>query len=628
MATPPQGPPSSARDHSSGDSAFDDVPIPAAVLDAEGRIERVNRAWRDEPAGVCGRVGTSLVDAIGSISTGADGPERLRRLLGEPSGRVEIDIDRPGARRACLVGVGRAGGGAAVSILGAIERVAGSELHLARIVDSAMDAIITTDDAHRIVMFNKSAERIFGVSSEDALGTNVNRFVPERYRAPHGHYMEAFGRGGSTMRRMGRLGTLSGVRADGTEFPIEASISLAETGGRKLYTVILRDISERTRLEAQLLHSQKLEGIGRLAGGIAHDFNNLLMAVFNYLKLATHRLDESHPARSPLESAKEAADRAAALTRQLLAFARKQVVKPKVLCPNHIIAGMEGILRPLVGKDHSLEIDLAPEAWNVLIDGAQLEQVVMNLSINGRDAMPGAGTLTIETRNVTLDDADAFRQGSETIGDHVLIRVSDSGVGMSPEVRAHLFEPFFTTKPPGEGTGLGLATCHGIVTQAGGHIVVASEQGAGSSMSVFLPRAHSDDPAERPARRGDRGPAGETILVVDESRMSREVVAAALRAAGYAVLEAQDGEDALKIASGNRDRIHALIADASLCGMSAIDLAAELRRARGPIALCLLVRESAPVEATALGATCVSKPFDAQALVRTLRHMLESEGRR
>jgi PAS domain S-box-containing protein len=358
-----------------------------------------------------------------------------------------------------------------------------TQARLLTIIDSAMDGIITVDEAQRVVMFNQAAERIFGVPASRAMGMPLSGFIPERFREAHAHHVGAFGRTGQTSRQMGRLGTVSGLRADGTEFPIEASISQAVCDGERLYTVIIRDIAERRSLEAQLIQSQKMEGIGRLAGGIAHDFNNLLMAVFNYLKLASNRLEPGHPARPALAQAHEAATRAAELTRQLLTFARKQAVRPRLVWPRDILSRMDQMLRRLIGDDIDFRTEIAPDTGAVMADPSQLEQVLMNLVVNARDAMPEGGRLAVATANLNEPAA------ADGFGRSVEISVSDTGHGMSPEVLSHLFEPFFTTKEPGKGTGLGLAICHGIVRQSGGRIEVRSSPGAGSRFRVILPRA-------------------------------------------------------------------------------------------------------------------------------------------
>ncbi len=449
---------------------------------------------------------------------------------------------------------------------------------LLSIIDSAMDAIITVDEEQRVVMFNQTAARVFGVPASEAMGAPLDRFIPDRFRKTHAEQVRAFGRTGATNREMGRLGALTGLRADGSEFPIEASISHAVSDGRRFYTVILRDISEKRRLEGQLLQSQKMEGIGRLAGGVAHDFNNLLMGIFNYLTLASRKLEPDHPAQAPLQHVKEAAERAASLTRQLLIFARKQVVKPAVLAPGEIVAGLAPMLQRLIGEDVTLRAVVATDAGQVLADSSQLEQVVMNLALNARDAMPRGGTLTIEVSNVRLDESYCRNRVGATAGPHVMIAVTDTGTGMTPEVLSRLFEPFFTTKPPGQGTGLGLATCHGIVQQSGGHIAVYSEPGRGTSIKVFLARIMDPAEAARTVKVEPETPRGgiETVLLVEDNEMVRDLAAEALREAGYHLLIAENGVDALKVVAKYPQPIDLLVTDVVMPEMSGVALAEKL----------------------------------------------------
>ncbi len=503
------------------------------------------------------------------------------------------------------------------------------EARLQAIVDSAMDAIITVDDSQRIIMFNLAAERIFGVPSAEALGSPIDRFIPSRFRKAHAEHIRGFGRTGVTMRAMGRLGTLSGLRADGTEFPIEASVSQSLIDGQRLFTVILRDITRRRQLEEQLLQAQKMEGIGRLAGGIAHDFNNLLMAVFNYLTLATNRLEPDHPARAHLTHVHEAANRAATLTRQLLLFARKQPASPRVLSPRAVVAGLEPMLRRLIGDDLVLKSTLDPDTGHVRADPIQIEQIVMNLVVNARDAMPKGGTIEIRTSNIDLDGAHCADHADTEPGPFVAITVTDTGVGMSPEVLDRLFEPFFTTKDPGKGTGLGLATCHGIVRQSGGHIAVESAPGRGTTFRVMLPRVQ-----EAPVAPPDVGThalpvvRGETILLVEDSALVRDLIAEALRASGYIVLAASGGEQALELARSCLGPIHLLLTDILMPGMSGPRLAEALQQVRGPLHVLFISGGGDESLGDHLVDTnnlvLLTKPFTTDVLLRRIRAILDA----
>ena len=500
---------------------------------------------------------------------------------------------------------------------------------LLSIIDSAMDAIITVDEEQRVVLFNRTAASVFGVPAAEAIGSPLDRFIPARFRPAHAEHVRAFGRTGVTNRVMGRLSTLSGLRSDGTEFPIEASISHAVSDGRRYYTVILRDITEKRRLETQLLHSQKVEGIGRLAGGVAHDFNNLLMGIFNYLTLASRQIEPDHPAQPALRHVKEAADRAASLTRQLLIFARKQVVKPTVLAPEKVITDLAPMLQRLIGEDITLRTVVAPGTGKVLADSSQLEQVVMNLALNARDAMPRGGSLTIEAGNVRLDETYCRSRVGATPGPHVMIAVTDTGTGMTPEVLSRLFEPFFTTKPPGKGTGLGLATCHGIVQQCGGHIAVYSEPGKGTSIKVFLARLTDADETPQPGAIAPAAPprGHETVLLVEDDAMIRGLALAALRDAGYDVLVAEHGAEALSVVQEGKRRIDLLVTDVVMPEMSGVVLAERLTRAQPGLRVIFMsgyTDETIAHHGVETGSSAfLAKPFMTDTLLEKAREVLD-----
>ncbi len=563
------------------------LPTPAALVDPQGRVAFANAAWTTEQGGCSLLVapGQSLIEALETLPGGEPAAQGLRELLKgqRPDFACEVRHDPARHSWAKVLAARDTSDGALVAIVTMAENVvareaAESELRLGRIVESAMDGIITIDDRGVIVMFNGAAERMFGVPANEAIGRTLDRFLPTSARPSHAEHVRQFGETGVTNRSMGNLGVVSGLRADGSEFPMEASISQARVGSRRYYSAILRDISERKRLEGQLLQSQKMEGVGRLAGGIAHDFNNLLMAIFNYLSLATRRLGPEHPVTPTLTQAHQAAQRAADLTRQLLTFARKQVASPRVLGAHEIVVGLTPMLQRLIGEDITLRTVLAPDTGNVRADPAQMEQVLVNLAVNARDAMPQGGSLTIETRNETLDEAYCRSNAEATPGDHVVISVSDTGMGMTPEVQARIFEPFFTTKPVGKGTGLGLATCHGIVKQCGGHIGVYSEVGLGTVVRVYLPRvAHSATPrSPRPAPVQPPPRGNATILLAEDSELVRTLVADELRVAGYRVLSAASGSEALEVARSHTGEIDLLLTDVVMPEMNGVQLAQQL----------------------------------------------------
>jgi two-component system cell cycle sensor histidine kinase/response regulator CckA len=363
------------------------------------------------------------------------------------------------------------------------------------VLDCAFDAIVTMDTAGTLVDMNTAAERLFGYSREEALGRELaGLIIPDELRADH---RLAIARQASDRpsRIIGRRLELEALRADGTRFPIELSVSRIASSDGTRFIAWIRDLTERRRSEdalrlseAQLRQAQKMEAVGRLAGGVAHDFNNVLTAIFGYADLLLESLDDEDSRRTDVEEIKRAAHRAAGLTRQLLAFSRKQVMQPRQVNLNQIIENLETLLLKLIGQEIVLQIDAAPSLWDVRADPGQIEQVLMNLASNARDAMPEGGRLTIATANEDLrpDDSKAFL-GIEP-GRFVRLTVADTGHGVPADVRAHIFEPFFTTKEQGKGTGLGLATVYGIVKQSGGWVYLDEAPPSGTSFRIYLPR--------------------------------------------------------------------------------------------------------------------------------------------
>ncbi len=338
---------------------------------------------------------------------------------------------------------------------------------------------------------------------------------------------------------------------------------------------------ERERLEGQFHQSQKMEAIGQLAGGIAHDFNNLLTVILGYCNLLLGVLPTQDPSRSNIEEIQIAGQRATALTKQLLLFSRKQALEFKVVDLNEIVGNVERMLRRLIGEDIKLQTVLDPELGRVKGDPSQLEQVILNLAVNARDAMPQGGRLIIETANVDLDETYARRHFQIPPGSYVMLALSDTGKGMDPETLQHCFEPFFTTKPVGQGTGLGLATVYGIVKQSEGGVWVYSESGMGTTFKIFLPKVEGDLPDEEFRRVPETAPTGkETVLVVEDDAMIRSVVAKNLRVKGYTVLEAMDDQDALRMGRDHRGTIHLLLTDVVMPGMSGREVAAMLKKTR------------------------------------------------
>jgi signal transduction histidine kinase/CheY-like chemotaxis protein len=365
-------------------------------------------------------------------------------------------------------------------------------------------------------------------------------------------------------------------------FRDEGVMLQAAAGDRRLLMQgVLYDITEHRRLEEQLRHSQKLEALGQLAGGVAHDFNNLLTIIRGNSDLLIDRDGADAFHKRCVEQIQKASGRAVAMTRQLLAFSRMQVLQPRVLDLNAVVAEMGKMLPRLIGEHIEHVFVPEPKLKLVTADPGQIEQVLMNLAVNSRDAMPGGGTLTVRTANVEMTQVDSARHGSMPAGSYVLLSVSDTGIGMDEETKTHIFEPFFTTKEVGKGTGLGLATVYGIVKQSGGFIWVESALGKGTTFEIYLPLASGPaSKAEAEARRAALRRGSETILVVEDEAGVRELAGQFLKAQGYTVLEAKDGIEALEIAARHEGTIHVILTDMIMPRMSGTELVKRLKAIR------------------------------------------------
>jgi two-component system, cell cycle sensor histidine kinase and response regulator CckA len=441
-----------------------------------------------------------------------------------------------------------------------------------------------------ITGWSPGAERMFGWTASEIVGKPVERLSPRDLReeprelaARVLHEERVYDHRTRRRARDGRL--------------VDVAISVAPIRDGDAITgvaEIIRDVSHETRLEAQLRQSQKMEAIGRLAGGLAHDFNNLLTAILGYTDLlldATERSDHRHGDATQIRMA---AERATALTRQLLAFSRRQSLHPATVPLNDVVEDFRGMLDRLLGGGVSLVVGLDPDAGSVRVDRSQLEQVVLNLAINGRDAMPNGGTLLVETALVELDEPYARSHPGVSAGTYGVIAVSDEGVGLSEEAREHLFEPFFTTKPPGAGTGLGLATVYGIIHQSGGHVSVYSEPGVGTTFRVYLPSV--DAVSAQDGADGDRGGAARrpparrrgTILVVDDEPAVLRLMASVLAARGHVVTEPPNAAAGLLAADRHEGEIELLVTDVVMPGMTGPQLASQVRAVRPSIRVLLV----------------------------------------
>ena len=459
------------------------------------------------------------------------------------------------------------------------EHLAQMEARYRGLLEAAPDAMVVVNPVGEIVLLNLQAEKQFGYQRDELICQPVTNIIPKGF-AERLIADDLLSAADATAQQMGAGIELVGLRKDGTEFPIEIMLSPLESTEGMLVTAAIRNISRRKEAEGQLLQAQKLESIGRLAGGIAHDFNNMLFVIHGYAELLTEDLAPVNRVRlrpdDALQSVNEitrAADRAATLTGQLLAFSRQQVIKPRVLSLNAAINDIEPMVRKLIGENMRLIVRLDRDAGSIRGDSGQLDQVLVNLVVNARDAMPDGGTVTIETKNVVVDEPYAVSHFDIRQGLYVLLTVTDTGVGMDRATREHLFEPFFTTKQLGKGTGLGLATTYGIVRQAGGSIWVYSELGLGSSFKLYFPRIDASMSIGHveiaPAQAAGAG----TVLVVEDERAVREMTNLLLTRSGHNVIAVADGGEAMSALERLAGTIQVLITDVIMPAMSGLELA-------------------------------------------------------
>jgi two-component system, cell cycle sensor histidine kinase and response regulator CckA len=448
-----------------------------------------------------------------------------------------------------------------------------SQERMLGIITSAMDAIITVDEKQKIIVFNKAAEEIFRCTAAEVIGQSIDRFIPESLREIHREHIRNFGQSGVSTRSMYSPRTLVAVRSNGEEFPIETSLSQVTTSSEKLYTVILRDISGRKRTEDQLRQSQKMEAVGHLAGGIAHEFNNYLAIIMGYTELLERETIGNDSLRMSLSEIKGASQKVASLTRQLLAFSRKQVIEPREVDLNSVVWETHKLLRRLIPVTIDLIPKLQDSVGKVKADPAQIQQILINLVLNARDSMPAGGQIVIETAEVELDEEYASRQLEVQPGRYVMLTVADTGIGMDKETLSRIFEPFFTTKEEGKGTGLGLSTTYGIVKQSGGHLTVASVPGKGSTFSIYLPRmADPDIIMPQPTRAQSEQPRRQTVLVVEDDSALRKLMMKVLEGAGFQVVEAKDGEQALEICKRWAEPIDIVVSDLAMPKLNGFQL--------------------------------------------------------
>ncbi len=504
-----------------------------------------------------------------------------------------------------------------------------AEALLGAILELATDAIIVIGSDQRIRIFNRGAEEIFLYKSKETLGKHIEMLLPAKSRAAHKDHVEAFADSPDASRLMHQRKPVVGVRKDGSEFPAEASIMKYEVMGEQIFTVLAHDLTERQLAEEKLRRSQRMETVGHLTGGVAHDFNNLLTVLVGNLELLEDHVAEDADAEKLRANAMKAAERGADLTQHLLAFSRRQVLNPKTVDINALLAGSVEIMRRTLGEDIDILVDEGAELWKAVVDAGQLENALLNLTLNARDAMPQGGLLTIETRNIHLDMEYSRAREEVSPGPYVMIAVSDDGRGMPPEVVDRAFEPFFTTKEVGKGSGLGLSMIFGFAKQSGGHLAIYSEVGEGTTVKLFLPKAADGEKAAVARRRESSLPrGGESILLVEDNEDVRFIVVASLRSLGYKVHDAGYGQEALAVLDDG-DRFDLLITDIVLPGdMHGRDVAREISRRVPGIKVLYMsgYAENSIIHQGRLdpGVRLLMKPYRLETLAHAVREALDN----
>jgi len=505
------------------------------------------------------------------------------------------------------------------------EDLRASESRLRAIVETAVEAIVTADQQARVRSFNPAAERIFGWRAQEALGRpatelmpRIDTLVPDVAGVPR---------------------ETEGRRRDGSAVPLSLTMSEFSVAGERERTIMIRDLTETKKAEAELeaarahlAQSQKMEAIGRLASGVAHDFNNLLSIINGFGEMARRSLAADHPVQRRLETMLRAVEKGAALTRQLLTFGRHQALAPRAVQLDTVVAGFEGMLRRIIGEDVRLTTQLGSGRELVHVDPGQVEQILLNLVVNARDAMPQGGDLAIESATQDVTATSLWARSGARPGRYVRLSVRDTGHGMDEVILARIFEPFFTTKPPGQGTGLGLAVVYGIVTQSGGHVQVESRVGQGTRVDVLLPLARPEATANvsapRPVAPESALRGSEVVLVVEDDETLREIIVESLESCGYRVLAASNGLEALAVAEAASEPIELLLTDVVMPQLNGKELADRLCESRPGLRVLFMSGYAGDAieryEVSGEGVGFLQKPFTAETLARQVRGVLDA----
>jgi PAS domain S-box-containing protein len=506
------------------------------------------------------------------------------------------------------------------------------------VLNAAVDGVVLIDPAGRIQLVNPSVQKMFGYPPEELLGQNVKILMPPPWRAEHDGYLDRYMRTGEA-RIIGIGRQVEGRRRDGSTFPLDLAVSEVRHGGELFFLGTLRDISERVRLENEYRQSQKMEAVGRLAGGVAHDFNTLLGTVLGYSEMLLGALPQEESLRRHVEQIHRAALRGAQLTRQLLLFSRRQELQARAVDLEEVLKDVEVMLDRLLGEDIELVRRIEPRLGLVWGDPGELHQVILNLVVNARDAMPSGGTLALSLSRLAAQEEIAVEGGRLPPGSYVVLEVADTGTGMEEETRSRIFEPFFTTKEPGKGTGLGLSTVHAIARRSQGGIAVESRPGQGTTFRIYLPSAgetagEEAGPAAAPPQEAapsggaDAGRDSETILLVEDDEMFRGLLRKVLEGQGHRVLVAENPAAALEIAAEHGDAIRLLLSDMVMPGGTGAGLARDLGGRYPGMKVVLMsgytddALASREESDTSKADAFLEKPFATRDLLRLIRGLL------
>jgi two-component system cell cycle sensor histidine kinase/response regulator CckA len=623
------------RAHEFAESVIQTANVIFLHLDAAGVVRKVNAAAEEITGYTRAEVeGTSWFDVLVPRDRYPYVWAEFKRLMAEgvPEGSFESPIlTRQGEERQIMWRNTTLREGD--QIVGSISfgmdvteqrRAEEQQARLSRVVEQAAESIVITDPQGTVLYVNPAFESVSGHSRAETIGQNL-RILKS------GHQDPAFYRGMWDTLLRGEVwkGRLVNRRKDGTLFQEDATIGPVRdaTGRLVSYVAVKRDVTHEMRLERQLVQAQKMEAVGRLAGGVAHDFNNLLGVITGYGEMTLRKLREGDPLRDKVDQILKAAERAAGLTRQLLAFSRKQVLQPRTVDLNVLVSDLERMLRRLIGEDVEMTTSLAPGLGSVRVDPGQIEQVLMNLAVNARDAMPNGGRLTIETRNADLGPDFAARHPPTPVGRYVMLAVSDAGMGMDAETQSHLFEPFFTTKEVGKGTGLGLSSAYGIVKQSEGYIWCDSEVGVGTTFKVYLPRVDEELATGRKRTAAPLVRGTETLLLIEDDPALRGLLCETLQDGGYTVLVADGGAEALEIAEEYSGAIQLIVTDVIMPGLTGRQAAERIKSARSEVEILFIsgYTDEAIAKHGVLepGARFLSKPFTPDELLRKVREALD-----